>query len=42
MIIIEIPRALGVFPAVLRLEKETLLLEIVQCIPDSLGTLIDH
>ena len=42
MIIIDIPRVLEVFPVVLELEKETLLLVIVYCIPGPLGTFINN
>ena len=41
MIIIDIPRALEVFPVVLEIEKETLLLVIVYRISGSLVTFID-
>ena len=41
MIITDIPRALEVFPFVLEIEKETLLLVIVYCIPGRLGPFID-
>ena len=42
MIIIDIPRVLEVFPVVLELEKETLLLVIVYCILGPLGTFINN
>ena len=42
MIIIDIPRVLEVFPVILELEKETLLLVIVYCIPGPLGTFINN
>ena len=42
MIIIDIPRVLEVFPVVLELEQETLLLVIVYCIPGPLGTFINN
>ena len=39
--VIEIPSVLEVLPIVLKMEKETILLIIVYCMPGSLGSFID-
>ena len=41
MIIIDIPSVLEVLPVVVEIEKETLLLAIVYCIPGPFGTFVD-
>ena len=41
MIIIDIPSVLEVLPVVVEIEKETLLLAIMYCIPGPFGAFVD-